>query len=115
MAEYIKEASNGNLYPESPEKRKTDKYPHFRGPVYLTAAQGKLLVEHFKAGADQVEMRLAGWKNSGDRGSYIGLTLEVNKIRSEQLEKHGGEFVERREVNTQQVDLTKDFEDDIPF
>lgn len=115
MAEYIKEASNGNLYPESPEKRKTDKYPHFRGPVYLTAAQGRLLVEHFKAGADQVEMRLAGWKNSGDRGSYIGLKLEVNKIRSEQNESSTEKTEEPYRLKNFDDLMNADFEDDIPF
>ena len=115
MAEYIKEASNGNLYPESPEKRKTDKYPHFRGPVYLTAAQGKLLVEHFKAGADQVEMRLAGWKNTGDRGSYIGLKLEMNKIRSEQEGSSPKKTEEPYRLKNFDDLVNADFEDDIPF
>lgn len=82
MADYESEKSKGALYFN--ENRGGPKHPFYRGPVKITAAQGRMLVAQFKAGAEVVEARLAAWKNQGDNGEYIGLELEVQKPRDQQ-------------------------------
>ena len=71
----LKETSSGALFVERESKKETA--PYYRGPLTITKAQARLIMEHFKAGASELDIRMAAWNNDGPRGKYIGITLEV--------------------------------------
>ena len=110
MADYGSETSKGGLFIN--DKKEKPKHPYYRGPLNITAAQGRLLVEHFKAGAEIVEVRLAGWKNHHEKGDYIGLQLEVEKPRDQQAAPTPPPPPPPPPPAPTGFD---DFEDDIPF
>ena len=112
MADYGSEKSKGGLFIN--DRRETANHPYWRGPVTITAAQGRLLVQHFKAGAETVEARLAGWKNQNDNGENIGLQLEVEKPRDKQAAPTPPP-PPPPPPSAPQSNSFDDFEDDIPF
>ena len=78
----LKEESSGALFIE--KNRSNEKAPYYRGPLTITKNQAKYIMQHFKAGADEIDLRMAAWINAGPQGKYIGITLEVMPLEEEE-------------------------------
>ena len=107
MPDYSKAVrSKGGLYPE--QHRQKDTHPHYRGFVNVSREQAKLIAQTFKADSslDEMNVRIAGWKNSNDRGQYLSLNVEVMPLEEKQ---------EQTAMQAQPVPPQEDFDDDIPF
>ena len=107
MPDYSKAVkSRGALYVE--ENRPKDTHPHYRGFVSVSREQAKLIAQTFKGNSslDEMNVRIAGWKNSNDRGQYLSLNVEVMPLEEKQ---------EQTAMQAQPVPPQEDFDDDIPF
>ena len=105
MPDYSKAVkSRGALYPE--QNRQKDTHPHYRGFVNVSREQAKLIAQTFKAdpSLDEMNVRMAGWKQANDRGTYVSLNVEVMPAEEKQVP-----------VQAQPVPPQEDFDDDIPF
>ena len=53
---------------------------------------------------DEMNVRMAGWKQANDKGTYVSLNVEVMPAEEKQTP-----------VQAQPVPPQEDFDDDIPF
>jgi hypothetical protein len=107
MPDYSKAVkSKGGLYAE--QNRQKDTHPHYRGFVNVSREQAKIIAQAFKSDntLDEMNVRIAGWKNSNDRGTYLSLNVEVMPPEEKQAPM---------QAQAQPVPPQEDFDDDIPF